>query len=129
MSRLGRLPAAADNSATSAYSLCKGVAEAGPGALVDERRHERERSVGRTDHEARNCLGEPGAKRLQRRTDDNDAAAGAALLSRIAECGLDDARDGFVEVRVVVDHDRVLAAHLEDDLLHVALALADHRCG
>ena len=53
------------------------------------------------------------------RADDDQPAAGAALLAGVAERRRDDARDRLVEVGVVVDDDRVLAAHLGDDALDV----------
>ena len=44
-----------------------------------------------------------------------------ALLAGVAERALDDGRHRLVEVGVGVDDDRVLAAHLGDDALDVAL--------
>ena len=56
---------------------------------------------------------------------DDRARAGRALLALEPERGGDDLRDREVEVRVLVDDDEVLAAHLEDDALDPALALRD----
>ena len=50
------------------------------------------------------------------------AARGAALLAREAERRVGERGDGVVEVGVGVDDHAVLAAHLGDDALEVALA-------
>ena len=52
---------------------------------------------------------------------DDEPRRGRALLARVAERALHDRGHRDVEVGVGVDDDRVLAAHLGDDALHVAL--------
>ena len=59
---------------------------------------------------------------------DQRAGRGGALLAGERERGLQQRRDDVVEVGVGVDDDAVLAAHLGDDLLDVALA-RDERVG
>ena len=65
------------------------------------------------------------AELLEYRPLDEDARRGGALLVRVAECGTSDPRDGLVEVGVGEDDDRVLAAQLRHQRLHVARAGAD----
>ena len=68
---------------------------------------------------------EPGFRRLReavdecvvRASDDDDPTARGALLSGITERGRENARDGFVVIRVVIDDDGVLAAHFGDHAL------------
>ena len=52
---------------------------------------------------------------------DDDARRGRALLPGVPERALRDRGHRDVEVGVGVDDDRVLAAHLGDDALHVSL--------
>ena len=53
----------------------------------------------------------------------DDAAGGRAPLARRAECGPEDSLDCEVEVGVVHDDDRVLAAQLEVDVLQIGSAV------
>ena len=69
--------------------------------------------------------GEPLGERVVDVVDDDDPRRGGALLARVAERALHDRGHRVVEVGVGVDDDRVLAAHLGDDPLHVALPAAD----
>ena len=46
-------------------------------------------------------------------------------MARIAECAVNDSHNGLVEVGIVVDHDRVLAAQLGDHALQVILPRLD----
>ena len=48
---------------------------------------------------------------------DEHALAGGAALAGVQEAGGDRGLDGCVEVRVVEDHERPVAAHLEQLLL------------
>ena len=65
---------------------------------------------------------EPLGQRVEDVVDDDDARRSGALLARVAERALHDRGHRVVEVGVRVDDDRVLAAHLRDDALHVPLA-------
>ncbi len=76
----------------------------------------------RADDEALDRGAQARERLVVGRADDDQPAAGAALLAGVAERRDDGARDRLVEVGVVVDDDRVLAAHLGDDALDVALA-------
>jgi hypothetical protein len=57
----------------------------------------------------------------------DEPRAGRALLALESVGRLDGARRGLLEIRVVVDDDRVLAAHLRDDALEPLLAGVDFR--
>src|SRR5207247_2453464 len=74
-----------------------------------------ENETGSSILESLECLLVGGAHYDQPRTS-------AALLSGIAESRHEHAADRLIEVGVVVDDDRVLATHLRDHPLDVALA-------
>ena len=54
----------------------------------------------------------------------NQTRTSGTFLSLIAERGINRIDDRFVEVRVRIDNDRILAAHLADDVFELALAIS-----
>ncbi len=64
---------------------------------------------------------EPLGERVEDVVHRDDARRGGTLLARVAEGALQDGGHRVVEVGVGVDDDGVLAAHLRDDALDVAL--------
>ena len=58
---------------------------------------------------------------------DEDALAGRAALAGVEEAGRERRRDGRVEVGVVEDDERPVAAHLEEQLL-AGRARGDRPC-
>src|SRR5581483_11954861 len=92
------------------------------GLATDDRRHEGGRVVRRADDEALNRRAEARQHLVVSRAHNDETAAGAALLARVAEGGHQHAGDGLVKVSVLVDDDGVLSAHLGNDVLHAALA-------
>ena len=55
--------------------------------------------------------------------EDDDAAGGGAFLAGVAEGGLPHTEHRFIQVGGCIDDDRVLAAHLADDLLDERLLI------
>ncbi len=73
--------------------------------------------LGRPDREAAGRLDEPAHEVVVGRLEHDHPRGGRALLPRVVEGRDDDLADGHIEIGVRVDDDRVLAAHLGDDLL------------
>ena len=78
--------------------------------------------VGRADLDRPGRLDQAGQEGVVDPLEHDHPRARRALLARVAERAVDHADDRLVEVGIVVDHDRVLAAHLGDDALDVVLA-------
>ncbi len=78
--------------------------------------------VGGPDLDGTCGLDEPGEESVMDSLQHDDPRAGRAFLARVAERALNHAHHGLVEVGVVIDNDRVLAAHLGDHALDMVLA-------
>ena len=90
----------------------------GRGPLVVERTHRRgavERIA--EPHLPPDRLDEPLQVRVVDRPVDEDALARGAALAGVQEAGRDRRADRRLQVRVVEDHERAVAAHLEQQLL------------
>ena len=84
--------------------------------------------VGLADLQHLDRAREPLDERVGDRLVDEHARGGRALLAGVARTRERDERgDGLVEVGVGVDDDAVLAAHLGDHALEVALAVGRPR--
>ena len=92
------------------------------GVLVDDRAHLRPGSPGWPDHQLAGGGDEALDDLVVHVADHDEPAGGRALLAGVAEGGDDGAGHGLVGIGVGVDDERVLAAHLGDDPLDVALA-------
>src|SRR3990172_783653 len=97
------------------------VEDASAGVGADDGRDEGGGVVRGADDNASDGVAQPLQRLLVGRANDNEAAAGAALLAGVAEGGSHGAGDRLIEVGVVVDDDGVLAAHLGDDAFDVRL--------
>ena len=93
--------------------------------FVDHRADRSGGIVSRTHRHAFGRLAQPVKKHIVHTVEHDDPAATAALLPRVAERRLDDRLNRAVEVCVIVDDDRVLAAHLDDQFLDERLAGLD----
>ena len=80
----------------------------------------------RAEPERLRALDETGGERVVEALVDDDAARRRAALAGGAERRPDDAVDGEVEVGVVHDDDRVLAAELEVDVLQTLGGRLEH---
>src|SRR5436309_3577026 len=56
--------------------------------------------------------------------ENNETRTGGTFLPLITESGVDGVDNGFIEIGVGIDNDRVLPAHLANDALELALARA-----
>ena len=92
---------------------------------VDHRTDERLGIIGGADLDGPGGLDQAGQECVVNSLEHDHTRARRTFLPRVSEGALDDADHGLVKVGVVVDHDRVLAAHLGDDALHVVLARLD----
>src|SRR5205823_728156 len=80
--------------------------------------------AGMTDAQRTGGAHQPAHELVIDGLDDDQTRARRALLAGVAERRVDDGRHGLVEVGVGIDDDGVLAAHLGDHSLHVALTAA-----
>ena len=81
------------------------------------------------DHQGAGRFDQPPEKGVVDGLQHDRAAARRALLAAVAEGRLPHAQHGLVQVGRLVDDDRVLAAHLADDLLHERLAFGRRLAG
>src|SRR5262249_14054439 len=97
----------------------------GPDAVaglgVDDGAQEVARVLRRADLQPLRRLDHPRHERVVDTLQDHGPRAGAALLPLVAERAVGDAEHRLVQVGVLVDDDRVLAAHLGEHALDVRL--------
>ena len=97
------------------------------GVLVDDRAHLRLGPPGRAHDQLAGGADQPVDDLVVDVAHDDEPAGGRALLARVAEGREHRAGHRLVGVGVGVDDQRVLAAHLGDDPLDVALARGGRR--
>src|SRR5579885_1293060 len=92
-------------------------------AFIDHRAHVAAGIVRRPHHDLRHALLQLFEKLVVNRLIHDRARAGRAFLPLIAVGGNDHAFHGALQIRLAIDNDRVLSAHLGDDALDPDLAL------
>ena len=96
--------------------------------FVDHRTHVCGRIVCRSDNQTLCRFSKAFNKLIVSRRQHDDSRASRTLLSGITKRTVHNAEDGFIQVCVVVNDNRVFATHFCDDFANVRLSLVGVRC-